>query len=319
MGDFLGFRLGVVQRSKEQTAVEHSAYQRRGAERMSDGSIVDYSDRSDHIAHFVLAPEGSPAWATDCKQLWRRAAAAEKRADAQEARTIEISFPRALVRADWIELAHRLGRLLIRHGMVVQIDIHCPLACDGLPNPHAHIMTTMREIDESGFASLKARHWNKLFHGQASALRRDWARVLNEYCRQRGVDYHADHRSNAERGLPPAEVRLPRWNVLHYKRTGQKTAALEKRDRERAAKAEIARLEAECKEIECELQLARADAEAAPAADLRSAKPIKQQSSFPTRTIAPARTRSVRVDKLGTTLARPVLADNELSHSRYGP
>lgn len=319
MGDFLGFRLGVVQRSRGQRSVVRSAYQRGGAAHLSDGSVVDYSDRDDHVAHFVWAPEGAPAWATDCDQLWTRATAAEKRADAQEARLIEISFPRALARADWIELARRLGRLLIRHGMVVQIDIHCPVACDGLPNPHAHVMATMREIDNNGFARLKARHWNKLFHGQARALRRDWARILNEYCRQRGIDYDADHRSNAERGLPPAEVRLPRWNIVHYKRTGQKTAAMEKRDQKRAAKAEIARLEAECRKIKRELDFARADAEPAPSADAPSAKPIKQQSSLPTGSVTAAKDRSVRAEELSAMPVLPNLTDSELPGARYGP
>lgn len=319
MGNFLGIRLGIVQRSRGQRAVARSAYQRGGAARLSDGSVVDYSDRDDHVAHFVWAPEGAPAWATDCEQLWTRATVAEKRADAQEARTIDISLPRALVRADWIELARRLGRLLIRHGMVVQIDVHCPVACDGLPNPHAHVMATMREIDNDGFARLKARQWNKLFHGQARALRRDWARVLNEYCRQRGIDYHADHRSNAERGLPPAEVHLHRWNIVHYKRTGQKTAAMEKRDRERAAKAEIARLDAECKKIERELHLARADAEPTPSPDAPSAKPIKQQIALSTGYVAADRNRSVRAEKLAATPELPMLTDSERLGSRYGP
>jgi hypothetical protein len=94
---------------------------------------------------------------------------------------------------------------------------------------------------------------------------------------------------------------------------------MEKRDRERAAKAEIARLEAECKEIEREIQFGWADAEPVPSADVPSAKPIKQQPSFPTRTIAPANTRSIRVEELGAPLARPILADGELPHSRYGP
>jgi MobA/MobL family len=305
MSDFFGFRLGVVQRSKGQTAAERSAYQRRGAARLGNASVVDYSDREDHVGHFVLAPKDAPAWATDYEKLWMRAAAAEKRADAQEARTIEISFPRALVRQDWIELAHRLGRFLVRCGMVVQIDIHCPLACDGLPNPHAHVLATMREIDDSGFAKLKARHWNRLFHGKASALRRDWARILNKYCRQRGIAYHADHRSNAERGLSSAEVRLHRWNVLCYKRTGQKTEALEKRDRERTARAEIARLEAECKKAERELEAARADLEPAPSANQRLAMPIKQRLSFPTRNIAPAKSHGVRAEELGATAVLP--------------
>jgi hypothetical protein len=317
MGNFLGLKLGIVQRSRRQRAVARSAYQRGGAARLSDGSVVDYSDRNDHVAHFVWAPEGAPAWATDCEQLWKRATDAEKRADAQEARTIDISFPRELVRADWIELARRLGRLLIRHGMVVQIDIHCPVACDGLPNPHAHVMATMREIDDGGFARLKARHWNRLFYGQARALRRDWARILNEYCWQRGIDYHADHRSNAERGLQPAEVQLHRWNIVQYKRTGEKTAAMEKRDFERAAKAEIARLEAECEKIEREFNLAPTDAEPAPSPDTPSAKPIKQQFALSTGYIVADTSRSVHAAKLAATPELPMPTDSELS--RYGP
>lgn len=261
MSGHFGLNLGLVQRSKGQTAVERSAYQRRGAARLADGSVVNYSDRGDHVAHFVLAPDGAPAWATDCKQLWIKAAAAEKRADAQEARLLELSLPRALTREDWIALARRVARVLVKRGMVVQVDIHNPLASDGQPNPHAHLMITMREIKDGKFAEKKARHWNKEFYGKAALIRRDMAEVLNRYCRERGVDYQADPRSNAERGLPPAEVRLPRWNVLHYKRTGQKTRALEQRDRERAAKAKIARLQAECQEIERELALTYAEAQ----------------------------------------------------------
>ncbi|WP_074119696.1 MobA/MobL family protein [Bradyrhizobium sp. AS23.2] len=319
MGDYLGLNFGVTQRSRGQCAIKRSAYQCRGTARLGDQSIVDYSDRDDHVGHYVLAPEGAPAWATDCRQLWQRAAAAEKRADAQEARTIDVSFPRALVREDWIELAHRLGRLLVQHGMVVQIDVHCPLASDGLPNPHAHIMATMREIDGNGFARLKARHWNKLFHGQASAMRRDWAKILNKYCRERGIHYHADHRSNAERDLPPAEIRLPRWNILHHKRTGRKTEALEKRDSERAAKAEIARLEAECEKIERGLAPSQAEAEPAPSTTTRSTKPTKPQLSVPTRYIAAANRFSTRTEKFSITPALPIPVEDDPPTPVNGP
>jgi hypothetical protein len=317
---YFGFKLGLVQRSKGQSAVERSAYQRRGAARFGDGSVVDYSDRGDHIAHFVLAPEDAPAWASDCEQLWMRAAAAEKRANAQEARLIELSLPRALVRENWIELARRVGRLLVKKGMVVQVDIHCPLACDGLPNPHLHIMATMREIKDGKFAKTKARHWNKDFYRKAGAMRRDMAAVLNQYCHNRNIDYHADHRSNADRGLPRAEVHLPRWNFLHYKRTGKKTPALEGRDRELAARGQIARLEAECKEIERELDLARADTELAPLADVHSSKATKQQVSFPPPgNIAATRNRIVRPEKFSAAPALSVLTDSELPGPRYGP
>lgn len=316
MSGHFGFKLGLVQRSKGQAAVERSAYQRRGAARLGNGSVVDYSDRDDHVAHFVLAPEGAPAWASDSEQLWMKAAAAEKRADAQEARLIELSLPRVLVREDWIELARRVGRLLVKKGMIVQVDIHCPPASDGLPNPHFHIMATMREIKDGKFARTKARHWNKDFYRKAGAMRRDMAAVLNQYCRNLNIDYHADHRSNAERDRPPAEVRLPRWNFLHYARTGKKTPALEARDRERAARGQIARLEAECKEIERELDLAR---ELALLVDVRSSKATKQHMSFPPSSIAAPRNRIVRPEKVSAAPALSVLTDSELPGPRYGP
>ena len=87
------------------------------------------------------------------------------------------------------------------------------------------------------------------------------AEMLNEFCRKKGEDCQVDPRSNAERGLPPAEIRLPHWHILHHKRTGQKTPAMEQRDEERAVRSEVARLEAECAELERELEMARDEAE----------------------------------------------------------
>jgi hypothetical protein len=240
VSNHFGLDLGVVQRSRGQSAMKRALYQLRGSARLADGSVVDYSDRTDHVAHFIVAPDDAPAWAMDWTELWTRAAAAEKRVDAQEARVIELSLPRALAREDWIEIARRVAKALAKRGMVVQVDIHCPIASDGGLNPHVHFLITMREIKDGKFAQKKARDWNKEFYGKASVIRRDMAEVLNRYCQKRGVDYHADCRSNAERDLPPAELRLPRWNVAHYKRTGNKTPALKRRDLQRAAKAEIA-------------------------------------------------------------------------------
>jgi hypothetical protein len=139
---------------------------------------------------------------------------------------------------------------MVSRGMVVQVDIHCTTASDGKPNPHMHFLISMRQLEGGEFAKLKARHWNKLFHGNAAALRREIAGFLNAFCKQKDVAYEADPRSNAVRGLLPAELSLPRWNFIAYKRTGKKTAWLEQRDREREERAKIAALEAECAELE---------------------------------------------------------------------
>jgi hypothetical protein len=249
------FDLGIIQRSRGGSAERRSAYQSRARLTLPNGAVIDYTARGHHVQTLMLAPAGSPVWAMDPKQFWRWAAAAEKRADAQEARLLELSLPRGLPRRCWTDIARKLAMVLVAHGMVVQVDIHCSSASDGKPYPHLHMMMSMRELENGKFAARKARHWNKLFHGQATALRRQIADFLNAYCKKMGVDYKADPRSNAARGLPTAEMTLPRWNFLAYQRSGKKSPWLEQRDRERATRARIAALEAECAELDRKIAL----------------------------------------------------------------
>jgi hypothetical protein len=270
------------------------------------------------VAHVVVAPDDAPAWARDCEQLWSKAAAAEKRIDAQEARLMELSLPRALPKKYWLKLARGLARVFTDRGMVVQVDIHCPMAHDGLPNPHAHFMMTLRRVRNGEFERKKARDWNDDFRGKAKDIRRKIAELLNRFCEARGIDYHADPRSNADRGLPAAEVRLPRWNILEYKRSGKKTRALEQRDRERAARAEVARLEAECRAAECELEAARANAGLASRTDMPSleGKEQPQLVSLSCRISEPANGSHVLEKfRMGPALS----ADAEPPGPRYGP
>jgi hypothetical protein len=269
---------------------------------LRNGTYVDYSNRGGHIKTLVFAPPGSPGWATDPEEFWRRAAAAEKRVDAQEARLVEIPIPRGLSRADWLDLASRLARVFVAKGMVVQVDVHCTTASDGGEHPHLHFMLSMRELKNDGFADNKARHWNKLFFGQASALRKDMASFLNEYCKRKGVAYQADPRSNASRGLPPPEPTIPRWNFLFHKRTGKKTAWLEQRDCEREARAAIAALEQECGELERMIATARSRDVVDSNFDLVTEVEkigISFASPQPIRGGFPAPTRSAMADRLG--------------------
>jgi hypothetical protein len=315
MSDYFGCKFGVVQRSKGQCAIEKSAYRRGGTARLPDGSVADFSTRTDVVASFVVTPAGAPAWAADCAQLWTKAVAAEKRANAQEARLIEISIPRALPRKHWVELARRLARVLAVRGMTVQVDIHCVPASDGGWNPHIHFMCTMREIVDDEFSSKKARHWNAYFYNNAKALRHDIAEMLNEFCRMKGVNYHADPRSNAERGLLPAEVKIPRWNILAHKRSGKKSRALEQRDEERKVRAEIARLEMESRALERELEAARAAVMLAAPEEIALAAPPKMVRRPLIKT--PMK-RSVP-EKFATEITAPVSTNFELPGPRYGP
>jgi hypothetical protein len=313
----LGCDLSLVQRSRGGDALWHSAYVCGGTARLADGSVVDFSKRNDVVATFIVKPKGTPAWTADCAKLWKRAVAAEKRADAQEARLVELSIPRAIPKEHWVELARRIAHALVIHGMIVQIGIHCPIASDGLLNPHIHFMATMREIVDGEFSRKKARHRNKLFHGNAKTIRYKMAKLLNEFCQMKGVACQIDHRSNAERGLPPAEIRLPHWHILHYKRTGQKTRAMEQRDKERAARAEVARLEAECRKLERELDAARAEVELdSPKKILSAAK--QQVTRFPIRIAKPAM-RGDPAETIGAQIAAQISTECNLPGPRYGP
>lgn len=313
----LGFDMGLVQRSRGGDALWHSAYVCGGSARLADGSVVDFSARNDVVAAFVVKPKGAPAWAADSTQLWRRAVAAEKRADAQEARLFELTIPRSIPKKHWVELARHVASAFAVHGMIVQVGIHCPMASDGDINPHVHFMTTMREIVDGTFSRLKARHWNKIFHGAAKVVRYKMAEMLNEFCRSKGVDCQVDPRSNVERGLPAAEVRLPHWHVLHYQRTGQKTPAMERRDQERAARSEVARLEAECAELERELEAARAEARVTSSEEPCLADP-PQPTRYSVNNAVPGKVGGYP-NLVAATAVAEIATDLDPPSSRYGP
>lgn len=175
---------GATRRS----VVAAAAY--RSGERLYDdsqGKWFDF-DKPDVVHTEIMAPQGQtlPTWIFDRQTLWNMVERAEKRVDAQLAREIEITLPRELPRRDHIELVRSFVRdQFVSKGMVADIAIHAPDASDGLEQPHAHVLLTMRRLDAdtpSGFAANKAREWNE---------REDVARAVNE-ARKRFNDTRLD-------------------------------------------------------------------------------------------------------------------------------
>lgn len=158
-------RAKIIQRSNGQSAVKSAAY--RHGERLWDERLRRaFSYRKPDVAHSeILAPEDAPEWVFSRYELWNRAEAAETRSNAQTAREIELSLPRELSAQERIGLVHEFIREhFVARGMVADVAIHVPLGADGLPQPHAHVMLTMRRLDAStrtGFAKTKAREWNE--------------------------------------------------------------------------------------------------------------------------------------------------------------
>jgi ATP-dependent exoDNAse (exonuclease V) alpha subunit len=122
------------------------------------GAVHDYTRKSDIRHSEIMAPEAAPEWSLDRPALWSAVEAAERRKDAQLAREAQLALPRELDADRQIALLRSFVRdEFVSRGMVADFSLHDHTGSDG--QPHAHVMLTMRSIDETGFG-LKVRDWN---------------------------------------------------------------------------------------------------------------------------------------------------------------
>lgn len=184
----------VISRSSGRSSVAAAAY-RSGDDLTNayDGMRHDYR-RKGGISHTeILAPDNAPDWMRDRSRLWNGVEAAEKRRDAQLAREIEVSLPRELSPDQQRELLRSFVReQFVAKGMIADIAIHNAKAADGLDQPHAHVLLTLRELTGAGFGN-KNRDWNG--KDQLGAWREAWASYVNRALEQYGHTERIDHRT----------------------------------------------------------------------------------------------------------------------------
>ncbi|MDJ0574541.1 MAG: MobQ family relaxase [Xenococcaceae cyanobacterium MO_234.B1] len=191
------FNVSVISRSAGRSATASAAY--RAAEKIKDeqtGEIHDYRKKKGVDEKFILAPDSAPSWVHDREKLWNEVEQVERRKNSQLAREIQVAIPVELNRNQQIELVREFARgQFVNQGMVADVSFHDLNS----HNPHAHIMLTMREIDEDGFNKKKNRDWNKreLLEFQRSA----WSTYANEALEKAGIEEKIDHRTLAEQGI----------------------------------------------------------------------------------------------------------------------
>lgn len=177
-------------------AVRMAAY--RSGDRLKDdqGRVFNFSYKHGEIWHSeVMAPGTAPSWAADRLGLWQAVEGAERRKDAQLFRECLLTLPRELGREQCVALVRRfVSEQFVRRGMAADINIHCPPAADGEPQPHAHVMLTLRRLGPDGFGQ-KAREWND--RGLVPEWRAAWARAENDALNAAGSPERVDHRSLA--------------------------------------------------------------------------------------------------------------------------
>ena len=142
------FDIKIVQRSNRQSAVASAAYQ--SGERLFseyDQKQKYYSHKSEIVHTEIMLPPHAPPEYADRNTLWNAAEAVEKQWNSQLARRLIIAIPRELPPEQYAGLIRDYCReQFISKGMIADFAIHDK----GTGNPHAHILLTMRALDESG-------------------------------------------------------------------------------------------------------------------------------------------------------------------------
>ena len=214
----------IVSRGKGKSAVAAAAY--RSGEKLTnewDGLTHDYTKKGGVIHSEILLPAHAPPAFSDRSTLWNSVELSEKSNNAQLAREVEIALPAELSREEQTRLVREYcSSQFVSKGMIADFNLHDT----GGGNPHAHILLTMRPMDEKGAWLPKSKKeyvldengekirlpsgryktrkvdlvdWNN--RENAEVWRRAWADLANEYLAQNNRPERIDHRSYERQGI----------------------------------------------------------------------------------------------------------------------
>ena len=169
----------------------------RSASRLRDerlGRDQDFTAKRGVVHSEVLLLDNAPEHCSDRERLWNDVEAFEVRKDAQLARDFAQSE-------------------FVDQDMISDLNVHWDIGDDDMPKPHAHVMLTMRSVDENGFGQ-KARDWNRT--GHVERWRERWAELANERLAQLDIDARIDHRSLEAQGItlePQSQIGAPAQRI----------------------------------------------------------------------------------------------------------
>jgi len=145
----------IIGRGSGRSAVSAAAY--RAGEKLCSietGLTHDYTHKGGVIMNEIILPDGAPARLLDRETLWNEVQKIEKRSDAQFAREVEVALPTELTREEQIECVRAfIKENFTSKGMIADWALHDK----GDGNPHAHILLTVRGINEKEGWQLKQK------------------------------------------------------------------------------------------------------------------------------------------------------------------
>ena len=138
----------VISRGTGRSAVAASAYMSCSQILNDyDGIYHDYTRKQGLVWQQVFLPEYAPREWLDRAVLWNAVEETEKTKDSRLAREFVVALPVELDKNGWQKiLTEFIRQNFVADGMCADVAIH---NTDG-HNPHAHIMLTVRPLDENG-------------------------------------------------------------------------------------------------------------------------------------------------------------------------
>lgn len=222
------FSIDQVRRSAGQSAIAAAAY-RAGERLYSDyyGEISDYTKKGGVICSEIFLPPNAPKKFLDRATLWNAVEQTEKHPQAQLSYSFDVALQNEFSLEKNIALAREfVQRQFVAKGMIADLAVHVPDKEGGIPNPHFHVMTTMRPLNADGSFGAKQRreyvldengdrvrdeNGNYVFNAVHTtdwhepetlvAWREAWCNLVNAKFEEKGLDCRIDHRSYVRQGL----------------------------------------------------------------------------------------------------------------------
>lgn len=259
-----GLNFRMITRGQGHSVVQAGAYQ--SGERLTDhirGITYDYAPlnrtrESTTMATALLVPESAGEWARDRESFYNTIEATCTAKNAQLARWARMNIPREVPAERRMELVTSfVQREFVNRGMCADVALQACKASDGLENPHAHVILTMRHIMPDGSYAKKAglgREWNDLFtKGWQSEIRAEgfantkgsgdgfirntkgletfrarWAAHVNQFLEESGANARCSHLSHEARGFPTKAQPYIGKAKFNQARNSQAHAAVQK-------------------------------------------------------------------------------------------
>lgn len=227
MADSFHFNISIISRGKGKSAVASAAY--ISCEKLTnewDGVTHDYHNKKGLEHKEIFLPENAPKEFLDRSTLWNSVELNEKAINAQLARNFIIALPKELSFEENKNLiTDFIQKNFVSKGMIADLAIHQGND-EGNGNIHAHIMTTVRPLNQDGTWGAKSKKeylldeqgnnilgkngkpktrkieltdWNN--KGNAEKWRESFATFCNQYLEKNNLEKRVDHRSFERQGI----------------------------------------------------------------------------------------------------------------------